>query len=65
MTMANQQGKAIELDKPTKLANRLDLENWFDLTKVVYWPEKNLVWQMNMKNWNVIMRNQLQFHKST
>jgi len=25
--MANQQGKPIEPDKPTKLANQLDLEN--------------------------------------
>jgi hypothetical protein len=30
MTKANQQGKAIELDKSTKLANQLDLENRFD-----------------------------------
>jgi hypothetical protein len=30
MTKENQQGKAIEPDKPTKLANQLDLENRFD-----------------------------------
>ncbi len=50
MTKANQQGKATKPNKATKFANQLDLENQFDQTKLVYWLENNLVWQMNMKN---------------
>ncbi len=50
MTKENQQGKTTKPDKPTKFADQLDLENQFDQTKLIYWLENYLVWQMNMKN---------------
>jgi hypothetical protein len=37
-------------DKPTKFANQLHLQNQFHETKLIYWLENYLVWQMNMKN---------------
>jgi hypothetical protein len=51
MTKENQKSRQLYIsDKPTKFANQLHLQNQFHETKLIYWLENDLVWQMNMKN---------------